>query len=132
MKNVCKRNCLWKYDNQCCAEDIIHYQDGTVFTKKCSMYINENFEENIGRVIICCQDLLWGMNDYQLKKAKYLLNLIKKDKKIILYTDEEILQTELATEEVVCKNCTVDNDEKDCSSCELFYSEREKHIHRKD
>jgi hypothetical protein len=49
---------------------------------------------------------------------------------MINYTDEEILRTELTTEEIVCKNCTVDKDEKDCSSCNLFYSEREKHIKR--
>jgi hypothetical protein len=46
------------------------------------------------------------------------------------YTDKEILRTELATEEIACKNCTVGNDEKDCSSCEKFYEEREKHIKR--
>lgn len=49
-----------------------------------------------------------------------------------IYTDEEILRIELATEEIICKYCTVDKEEKDCSSCELFYIEREKHIYRKD
>lgn len=37
------------------------------------------------------------------------------------FSEQEFDIAELKTEEILCKNCNVDSDEKDCSSYEDYY-----------
>jgi len=42
------------------------------------------------------------------------------------FTEQEINDAELKAEEILCINCNIIHDEKDCSSCEDYYRLRDK------
>ena len=79
MKNVCKRNCTWNHDGQCCPECNEHYEDGTAHTKNCSEYLNEHVMNTFIENTVICEMVLRAMNEKEVRRLKHEMHNIVKD-----------------------------------------------------
>lgn len=48
----------------------------------------------------------------------------------LMYSEEEMELAEDTAESILCIKCSIDKDEKDCSSCEKFIGLRDLHLKR--